>query len=185
MQRILSRADFKDAMPSVGTPISVVMPVDGKLMAFEAEFVDVAVEATGRLEGVFLMSYEPTGEEASEEKPVVTYVNSAFLASMSWSTDDDRHRLDAVDSLSEASDPGDAETLEHSTANISIDVPKNVDTDATQTLDQSDADVEKLRNIMDDAIAASPRAAIVSQLSSSPGIASLRDVARNTSRLTQ
>lgn len=172
-------------MPSIGTPISVVMPVDGKLMAFEAEFVDVAVEATGRLEGVFLMSYEPTGEEASEEKPVVTYVNSAFLASMSWSTDDDRHRLDAVDSLSEANDPGDAETLEHPTANISIDASENVATDATQTLDQSDADVEKLRNIMDDAIAASPRAAIVSQLSSSPGIASLRDVARNTSRLTQ
>lgn len=172
-------------MPSLGTPISVVMPVDGKLMAFEAEFVDVAVEATGRLEGIFLMSYEPTGEEASEEKPVVTYVNSAFLASMSWSTDDDRHRLDAVDSLSEANDPDDAETLEHSTANISIDVPENVDPDATQTLDEVDPKIEKLRAAMLDAIAAPPMSAIVSQLSSSPGIASLRDAARNTSRLTQ
>lgn len=158
------------------------MPADGKLMAFEAEFVDVVFGSSGQVESVFLASYEPVGEDAEDEKFVVTLVNSAFIASLSWSPDDEPGKL----SLVATSDKTDVtETTAEPPVDSYDDGAEKVDSDVTQTPDNEDESVERLREIMDDAIAASPRAAIVSQLSSSPGIALLRSAARNASWLTK
>lgn len=186
IQRILDRKSFSDALPAFGTPVSVAVRDDGKLVAFEADFVDAVIGFSKQPDGYFLASYEPTGDEAKSEKLVISYVNAQQVATISWSPDDEPGKLSVVPDVAE-DEPAWVNMMR-----VRPDVPdyvppgqnENVEPEISEDSDESES-VDKLRGVMDEAIAASPRAAIVSQLSSNPGLAALRDAARSVSWLTK
>lgn len=181
IQRILDRKSFSDALPAFGTPVSVAVRDDGKLVAFEADFVDAVIGFSKQPDGYFLASYEPTGDEAKSEKLVISYVNAQQVATISWSPDDEPGRLSVVPDVEE-----DRPAWAQTARDIPYYEPKDEHhVDSGDDNDSESESVDKLRGVMDEAIAASPRAAIVSQLSSNPGLAALRDAARSVSWLTK
>lgn len=204
IQKILERKSLKEAMPALGTPVSVALAADGKIVAFEAEYVDVTVGYSGRIENYFVASYEPVGDEATEEKLVVMIVNADLVSSISWSPSDEPGRLSVVPNVEEEKpawlqiaetrnvpdyDPSSESPTSHrfelgGVPDYEPDTENEIDYQECSSGDDRER-VDKLRGVMDEAIAATPRAAIVSQLSTNPGIAALRDAARSVSWLTK